>query len=343
MTTISPAFDLACQSALGARTELIREVQGGFHSRPRSLKPWMLYDELGSRLFEQITALPEYYPTRTERSLLESSADAIVASACADSQPLRVVELGAGTASKTCLLLAAAARRRIDVIYMPLDVSADALGIACRGIESAFPEVLLEPVVVNYVNRPPRLEEFDGSTLALYLGSSIGNFMPQESRTILRNIGSQLRNGDALVLGTDLVKEESTLIAAYDDNEGVTAAFNLNVLNRLNNEPVRILILPDFGTVPVGIPSRPVSRCTSNACGTNTFRLRVLNSSFTLEMVKPSIRRTATNSPIILLTRSFPTRASRLRAPGKIGVVGTQSRSAGSKRISAIESKCEAS
>ena len=104
MTTISPAFDLACQSALGARTELIREVQNGLHSRPRSLKPWMLYDELGSRLFEQITALPEYYPTRTERSLLESRADAIVASACADSQPLRVVELGAGTATKTCLL-----------------------------------------------------------------------------------------------------------------------------------------------------------------------------------------------------------------------------------------------
>ena len=96
--------------------------------------------------------------------------------------------------------------------------------------------MLLEPVVVNYVNSPPRLEEFDGTTLALYLGSSIGNFTPQESRTILRNIGSQLRSGDALVLGTDLVKEESTLIAAYDDNEGVTAAFNLNVLNRLNNE-----------------------------------------------------------------------------------------------------------
>jgi L-histidine Nalpha-methyltransferase len=236
VTTISPAVDLVCQSALEARTELIREVQNGLHSRPRSLKPWMLYDELGSRLFEEITALPEYYPTRTERSLLESRADAIVASACAHSQPLRVVELGAGTASKTCLLLAAAARRQIDVIYMPLDVSADALEIACRGIESAFPGVLLEPVVVNYVNSPPRLEEFDGSTLALYLGSSIGNFMPQESRTILRNIGSQLRNGDALVLGTDLVKEESTLIAAYDDDEGVTAAFNLNVLNRLNNE-----------------------------------------------------------------------------------------------------------
>ena len=83
--------------------------------------------------------------------------------------------------------------------------------------------MLIEPVVVNYVDRLPKLEEFDGSTLTLYLGSSIGNFMPQESRTILRNIGSQLRSEDTLVLGTDLVKDESTLIAAYDDNEGVTA------------------------------------------------------------------------------------------------------------------------
>jgi L-histidine N-alpha-methyltransferase len=119
---------------------------------------------------------------------------------------------------------------------MPLDVSAAALDIACRGIESAFPAVLLEPVVANYVDSPPNLEEFDGSTLALYLGSSIGNFMPRESRTILQNIRSQLRGEDALVLGTDLVKAESTLVAAYDDNEGVTAAFNLNVLNRLNKE-----------------------------------------------------------------------------------------------------------
>ncbi len=149
MTTISPVFDLAQLAAGALRTELIREVRNGLCARPRSLKPWMLYDEVGSRLFEQITTLREYYPTRTERSLLESHADAIVASACADSQPLRVLELGAGTASKTCLLLAAADRRQIDVIYMPMDVSADALDIACQAIEVAFPRVLLEPVVVE--------------------------------------------------------------------------------------------------------------------------------------------------------------------------------------------------
>ena len=236
MSTISPVFDVAPLADASARTALIREVQSGLRSRPRSLKPWMLYDELGSCLFERITTLPEYYPSRTERSLLELNADAIVASACAASQPLRILELGAGTASKTCLLLAAAARRQIDVMYMPLDVSSNALEIARQAIENAFPRVLVEPVVVNYVNNPPELEEFDGSTLALYLGSSIGNFTPLEARTILRNVGSQLQKGDALVLGTDLLKEESTLVAAYDDNEGVTAAFNLNLLHRLNHE-----------------------------------------------------------------------------------------------------------
>jgi L-histidine N-alpha-methyltransferase len=236
VTTFSPTCDLAGLSASPARMELIREVQTGLLSRPRSLKPWMFYDELGSQLFEQITALPEYYPTRTERSLLESHADTIVASACTDSRPLRLLELGAGTAAKTCLLLAAAARQKVDVLYTPLDVSADALNIACREIENEFPRVLIEPVVVNYVNCPPKLEEFDGSTLALYLGSSIGNFTPEESRTILRNVGSQLQSGDALVLGTDLLKDESMLVAAYDDQDGVTAAFNLNVLHRLNRE-----------------------------------------------------------------------------------------------------------
>ena len=236
MSTFSPAFDLVQTAALNEREELIRDVQTGLHSLPRTLKPWMFYDELGSQLFERITKLAEYYPTRTERVLLESHADAIVAAARAGSQPLRILELGAGTASKTCLLLAAAARRRIELVYMPLDVSADALEIACRNVECTFPGVLFEPVVVNYVNSPPQLEEFDGSTIALYLGSSIGNFLPEESRTILRNLGSQLRSRDTLVLGTDLVKDEWTMVSAYDDDDRVTAAFNLNILNRLNRE-----------------------------------------------------------------------------------------------------------
>jgi L-histidine Nalpha-methyltransferase len=219
-----------------ARTKLIREVRSGLGSRPRSLKPWMFYDDSGSRLFEHITELPEYYPTRLERSLLEEHADAIIASVSDCAKPLRIIELGAGSATKTCLLLRSATRRRLDVVYVPLDVSADALDCACWNIGTAFPQVSIEPVVVNYVDSPPRLARFDGSTLALYLGTSIGNFSPDEARTILGNLASQLDTNDALLLGTDLVKDESAMVAAYDDGDGVTAAFNLNILNRLNKE-----------------------------------------------------------------------------------------------------------
>jgi L-histidine N-alpha-methyltransferase len=150
--------------------------------------------------------------------------------------PLRLVELGAGTASKTCILLEAALRISDDVVYMPVDVCSDALELACQNIACALPEVRLQPIVRNYVTEPLQLEPFDGTTLVLYIGTSIGNFSPEEARLILQNLGAQLQKGDALLLGTDMVKDESTLLAAYDDKEGVTAAFNLNILHRLNRE-----------------------------------------------------------------------------------------------------------
>jgi L-histidine Nalpha-methyltransferase len=197
----------------------------------------MFYDARGSRLFERITALPEYYPTRTERHILASYCDAIIAAACPDaSQALRIVELGAGTASKTAILLSAAARLQHEVQYAPVDVSSEALEVACETIATSSPQVDVSPIIANYVMHPPQLESFNGTTLGLYIGSSIGNFFPAEARAILRNLGSQLQAGDALLLGVDMVKHESILVPAYDDREGVTAEFNLNVLHRLNRE-----------------------------------------------------------------------------------------------------------
>jgi dimethylhistidine N-methyltransferase len=197
----------------------------------------MFYDAHGSRLFERITELPEYYPTRTERGILAKFSDAIIANACPEeSDAVRVVELGAGTASKTALLLGAAARLRGDVLYTPVDVSSDALDVACETIAATIPEVCVSPIVANYVTHPLTLESFHGTTLGLYVGSSIGNFTPKEARKILRSLGGQLRAGDALLLGVDMVKDEPTLLAAYDDREGVTAEFNLNILHRLNRE-----------------------------------------------------------------------------------------------------------
>ncbi len=230
-------FEANGLAPLDTRRAMIDGVWSGLRKRPRCLAPWMLYDAEGSRLFERITTLPEYYPTRTERDILANHAEAILAATGSDSaRPLRLLELGAGTAAKTGILLEAAARLRGEVLYIPVDVSPDALEEACASIGCLLPEVQLQPMVANYVTRPPKLERFRGTTLAMYIGSSIGNFSHEEARTILRNLRSELKTGDTLLLGTDMVKDEATLVRAYDDEEGVTAAFNLNILHRLNRE-----------------------------------------------------------------------------------------------------------
>jgi L-histidine N-alpha-methyltransferase len=238
MTTYYPiALDLEPQCSPDTREMLISEVRRGLLMRPRSLAPWMFYDARGSCIFERITELPEYYPTRTERDILASCSDAIIAAACPDKPgSVRVVELGAGTASKSTILLDAAVRLQSEVLYAPVDVSSDALDVACETIAASLPEVCVSPIVANYVTNPPQLESFSGTTLGLYIGSSIGNFAPEEARTILRDLAGQLQSGDALLLGVDMVKDEPTLVAAYDDRDGVTAEFNLNMLHRLNRE-----------------------------------------------------------------------------------------------------------
>jgi dimethylhistidine N-methyltransferase len=237
VTTPLEFLALPSLASLDMRGALIDEVWRGLRKRPRSLLPWMFYDSEGSRLFECITTLPEYYPTRTERDILARYAEAIITATGSDySQALRLLELGAGTAAKTGILLKAASRLREEVIYLPVDVSPDALDAACDSIGCLLPEVQLRPLLANYVTHPPKLKRFEGTTLAMYIGSSIGNFSPQEARAILGNLRSELRAGDALLLGTDMVKDETTLVRAYDDRDGVTAAFNLNVLHRLNRE-----------------------------------------------------------------------------------------------------------
>jgi L-histidine Nalpha-methyltransferase len=212
------------------------DVRRGLTAPSKSLPPWLFYDEAGSRLFEQITELPEYYLTRTERSILAEHSDAILSRAC-NGQALRIVELGAGSAAKTRLLLQAALRRLPSVVYEPIDVSYTALEDACRNIEGAMPQVEVVPRVMDYTQE----FELDDSSqrerrLVLYIGSSIGNFEPDEAVGLLRRVRSCLRPGDSILLGVDLVKDESTLQAAYDDPMGVTAAFNRNVLLRLNRE-----------------------------------------------------------------------------------------------------------
>jgi dimethylhistidine N-methyltransferase len=212
------------------------EVSSGLIERPKTLSPWLFYDEAGSRLFEEITELPEYYVTRTERQILAQHADEIVAAA-AGGRDLSIIELGAGTATKTGLLLNAAVGLQGSVTYYPIDVSKTALEEARTRLEEELPEVTVEPIVADYTEGMRQNgASHAGRRLVLYIGSSIGNFSPADAIEVLRGVRAQLLPGDCLLLGTDMVKDVNLLLAAYDDAAGVTAKFNMNILVRINRE-----------------------------------------------------------------------------------------------------------
>lgn len=231
---------------VSATTQAVAEAAiAGLTATPKTLPPWLFYDEVGSRLFEDITRLPEYYPTRTERDLFTRHADAIFdeceeLEASGFRSSTSVVELGAGTAAKTGVLLRALARRQSRVVYQPIDISPTALHEAELTLRE-MPGLEIAPCVANYITDRICIERSeDQRVLALYIGSSIGNFSPEEARGILLNLRENLQRGDALLLGTDLApsdrKPVDILLAAYNDAAGVTAAFNRNVLSRLNRE-----------------------------------------------------------------------------------------------------------
>lgn len=215
-------------------------VRTGLSSLPKRLSPWLFYDAAGSRLFDEITERPEYYPTRTERAILAQNAEQIIADA-ADGCRLRIAELGAGSADKTRLLLRAAVARQGLVVYEPLDVSESALNAAQERIEREIGGVVVTPRVMDYTHENGRglglkPTEAGERRLVLYIGSSIGNFDPSEAMLLLRRVRAGMKPGDGLLLGVDLKKDVPTLLAAYDDVAGVTADFNLNLLARLNRE-----------------------------------------------------------------------------------------------------------
>lgn len=226
-------FDTAGEQVAERVASAVRE---GLACRPRRLPPWLFYDEAGSRLFDQITELPEYYLTRTERGILESYAGEMI-EAAADGRHLRIAELGAGSADKTRMLLSATSRRQRSLIYEPIDVSWSALAAARERIERELAGVTVLPQVMDYTDglflEPAATGE---RRMVLYIGSSIGNFEPADAASVLQHVHRALASGDSLLLGVDLAKDEATLLAAYDDAAGVTAAFNGNMLVRLNRE-----------------------------------------------------------------------------------------------------------
>jgi len=212
---------------------MAHDVATGLGATPKWLSAKYFYDAAGSALFEEITQLPEYYLTSTECSIFHSHAREMVRAAGED---LTVVELGAGSAAKSIVLLRELQRRQDTVRFIPIDVSESALDEAIARVGEALPGVVVTPAVMDYTEGLDGVGRAEGRKLVLYIGSSIGNFEPFQAGALLRKLRASLNSGDAVLLGTDMRKPESVLIPAYDDALGVTAAFNKNILAHINRE-----------------------------------------------------------------------------------------------------------
>ncbi len=210
------------------------DARGGLASEPKSLPPKWFYDAQGSALFEKITRLREYYPTRAEREILNAHATSIAALTRART----LVELGSGSSDKTRLLLDALQAAGTLRCYVPVDVSEPALVTAGDALSAEYPRLDVRAVMSDFEEHLglPADGDAPAPRLVAFLGSTIGNLLPDQRASFLAQVRAGLRPGDFFLLGTDLVKDPATLVAAYDDDSGVTAAFNKNVLAVLNAE-----------------------------------------------------------------------------------------------------------
>jgi L-histidine Nalpha-methyltransferase len=226
--TLSLSNHLAADSAALA---LRRDVRDGLMQTPKSLPPKWFYDSVGSDLFDQITRLPEYYPTRTEAQILRSRSAEIATASGADT----LVELGSGTSEKTRMLLDALRDSGSLRRFIPFDVDAGVLNAAGAAIQREYPGVEIDAVCGDFeehLDEIPRV----GRRLVAFLGSTIGNLTTGPRAEFLSALSDTLQPGDSLLLGTDLVKDVGRLVRAYDDSAGVTAKFNRNVLAVVNRE-----------------------------------------------------------------------------------------------------------
>jgi L-histidine N-alpha-methyltransferase len=214
---------------------MLTEIAAGLRQTPKTLSSKFFYDEAGSQLFQQIMALPEYYPTRTEFSILEKYGPELVAQ-WSGAEPLLLLELGAGDGLKTKLLLRALLAAEADFTYSPVDISASAVQGLADSLRQELPALQVAPVVAEYEAALDQLRTQAGRKAVLFLGSNIGNFHPVARQQFLATLAAPLAADDVLLIGFDLQKNPRQIRAAYDDAQGVTAAFNLNLLTRLNRE-----------------------------------------------------------------------------------------------------------
>lgn len=216
------------------QSSFAEDTRRGLTAAPKFMRPKYFYDALGSQLFEAICQLPEYYLTRAETEVFENHAKEIVARL---ESPISVVELGSGSSAKTRLLIEALLARQGQLHYQPVDISESILEQSAAQLLGDYPSLRITGLVTDYTRGLGRIARREGErTLVLFLGSNIGNYTLEEAEALLRSFRAALKPGDGLLVGADLKKSAAILEPAYDDALGVTAAFNLNLLVRMNRE-----------------------------------------------------------------------------------------------------------
>ena len=231
--TTNKRFNLKELSSKDTLSMLYQDVRQGLFNHPRSLPPKYFYDEVGSGLFDAICNTQDYYPTRTELALLQKHSKEIIAIA----NPQTCIELGAGTSAKTEVLLSQMSTSlSVDEIkYVSIDVCKEVLVESAQRLLNNYPNLTVHSIVGEYVPAIQALSGFDYPALFAFIGSSIGNFTEQQSIQLLTHVAEKMTSEDFFLIGIDRVKDKQILEQAYDDSEGVTAKFNLNVLTVLNN------------------------------------------------------------------------------------------------------------
>lgn len=277
------------QTSIATQKDAFAEdVRLGLSSNPKFLSSKYFYDDEGSRLFQEIMRLPEYYLTRAETEIFADQTAAIYKAFADDEHEFDLIELGAGDGTKTSLLIDFFLKQNADFTYVPIDISAEALKFLNVKFAADFPDLRMKPECGDYFRT---LETFKSNSnkrkIILFLGSNIGNFSEEQARDFFKNLRQAMNANDLLFVGFDLQKDPRTILSAYDDAANVTAEFNLNLLTRINRELGANFDLKKFSHYATYHPIEGAARSFLISREEQSVRIETLGESFTLAAWEP--------------------------------------------------------
>ena len=268
--------------------QFARDVMHGLSETPKYLPSKYFYDKKGDHLFQQIMDLDEYYLTRCEFEIFQNSKNDLLQHFSAQTGAFDLIEFGAGDGKKTKVLLEYFVNQKADFTYKPIDISPNALTLLEQDLRSSLPQIKVETLQGEYFSVLSQLnKERTRTKVVLFLGSNIGNFLKPVAMDFLKQLASSLNPGDLLLLGVDLVKDPKVISSAYNDSQGVTAAFNMNLLERINSELGGSFDLENFSHFPLYNPISGTSRSFLISRAEQTVTIEKLNASFHFKAWEP--------------------------------------------------------